>query len=422
MSRASRAPRQLLQALAYSAGTTFIYETWRARELEGIRRDCLALVRDGLVELESPVSAAQKQSAWERNLLPAMVAHWEKQAGPKFVYGESSTWPSPSPTNKCREMSSTNNKVSNLPRITSDNYRVQAICAFLIDPSLQRVHFGRATHWKLQLLANPLRLFFSSAGSDALELEGSDQSWHLVMLPTSAAQAKVGQPLPNAAHIDNGESGIFSRLGLPPRLPCEIDAPPEEAPLSAEERILLALLHQIAIIFYCETPGLLAAENGATGFYPGSHLALVEALRALKGDGTVSWEAHSKAVRALAVDEPPPLLLQPALPVDRQLLAFGLLVHTTMWAARAMNDGKDIRVVQNPKIKACTAVRSSSLAEQRRALAAVGPASLLRVVARGDADEWARELGLSGSELQRVQRMAAGYCASLLAESSKENR
>ena len=68
---ASRAPRQLLQALAYSAGTTFIYETWRARELQGIRRDCLALVRDGLVELESPVSAAQKQSAWERNLLPA---------------------------------------------------------------------------------------------------------------------------------------------------------------------------------------------------------------------------------------------------------------------------------------------------------------------------------------------------------------
>jgi hypothetical protein len=94
------------------------------------------------------------------------------------------------------------------------------------------------------------------------------------------------------------------------------------------------------------------------------------------------------------------------LPEGRSLVAFGLTMHAQTWALETM--GSEIRVIQNAKIKASKATRSSHEA-QRRLIASLPKDCLLRVVARANPEEWRRELGLTDEELALAQALGSKY-------------
>ena len=145
--------------------------------------------------------------------------------------------------------------------------------------------------------------------------------------------------------------------------------------------MLSVALHQLAILFYCETPGILTAERGATGFYPRSHLVVHEGLGKLleksSSNGSkdpLQWGAIGfalrevfRASRALGLSDdggngsnPIPLspskvqvgdLLQPELAENEVLLSLGTTVHTAMFASEFMPNNNP-RVIQNLKVSA----------------------------------------------------------------------
>ena len=415
-------------AVAVVAGVG--YEEWRSRELKELRSKAQILLRQGTLLLDSPCTSAQKREGWETHLRPTMIAHWTLTF-PGFDYKYPETWPQPE-NGKERKLSNTFNKVPGLPRLTSDDYFLQAVVAYMLDPKLRgRVHYGEQTHIKLQFLINPLfvlcggvskyrSLVHSLVGGagevQSIELQGSDQSWHLVNIANKHAAGRAGQVLPSSSHIDGGEDGAYVRAGLPAVFPSPAvsnDAQPSAAAAAAlnlEERLLLTLVHQLAILFHCETPGPLLAENGATAFLPQSHLSLVLGLKdAAHGGTTLSWATHTAAIRNLGREpEAEAAMLPLELPEGRSLLAFGLTVHAQTWALETM--GSEIRVIQNAKIKASKATRSSHEA-QRQLIAALPKDCLLRVVARANPEEWKRELGLTDEELALAQVLGSKYAS-----------
>jgi len=403
------------------------YEEWRSRELKELRSKAQTLLRQGTLLLESPCSSEKKRRGWETQLRPTMIAHWTATF-PGFDYKDPETWPQPE-NGKEHKLSNTYNKVQGLPRLTSDDYNLQAVVAYMLDPNLRgRVHYGDQTHIKLQFLLNPLfvlcggvskyrsliRSLIGGTGEDeSIELQGSDQSWHLVNIANKHAAGRAGRPLPSSCHIDGGEDGAFVRSGLPAVFPSPAlsdDANTQSATLTLEERLLLTFVHQLAILFHCETPGPLLAENGATAFLPQSHLGLVLGLKdAARGGGTFPWATHTAAIRQLGCEpEVEATMLPLELPEGRSLVAFGLTMHAQTWALETM--GSEIRVIQNAKIKASKATRSSHEA-QRRLIASLPRDCLLRVVARANPEEWKRELGLTDEELALAQTLGSKYAS-----------
>lgn len=391
------------QAAGYSVGSSFIYGVWRERELAEIRLHAVELVRNGYVMIDSPVSPAQKRAAWTV-LKPVLLEHWNKTFGAAgFDADRPETWPQPE-SGKLYASSSTNNKVPGLPRLTSDNYRLQSLCVFLVDPLLEgRVHFGSQTHFRLALLMGPLS-FLSGAGSTVLQ--GSDQSWHLANL-ANKKHGRVGEAIPWAGHIDGGENNAYHKGRVPAVVPPPPPSPPSSSP-SPEDALLLTLLHQLGILFHCETPGELKPVHGATGFYSQSHLPLLLAWRT---PGGIPWGSHVGAIRQLCQRECAPSLSQPPLPESKQVVVFGLTAHTTMWALEGMGPGAtDIRVIQNAKIKASSEMRQSH-DQQRAFVDAIPHDALLRVLARGDRAEWKSVIGLTDDELDRAEALSKTYLA-----------
>ena len=195
MALASRLRVFGLLASISGGSAIIVYNDWRESEIAKIRSMAIELLRNGTIMLESPISPQQKKDAWQSSLRPKMIAHWKKEF-PGFEYANQETWPQPENGKEYR-MTSTFNQVPNLPLLTSGNYQVQGIVAYMMDPKLQRVHFGDSTHIKLQLIANPLYVLFGGISNyrkvskflwpnpdsdecDCCELEGSDQSWHIV--------------------------------------------------------------------------------------------------------------------------------------------------------------------------------------------------------------------------------------------------
>lgn len=396
------------QAAGYSVGTSFIYGVWRERELAAIRIDAIALVKSGYVIIDSPVSPAQKRAAWDV-LKPVLMAHWTKAFGSEG----SDTWPQPA-SGKLYSASSTNNKVNGLPRLTTDNYRLQSLCVYLVDPLLEgRVHFGTQTHFRLALLMGPFAFFGGVAGGvGKTVLQGSDQSWHLANLVNKHGRA--GEAIPWAGHIDGGENNAFQVGRVPTVVPPSPSPHPSQSP---EDGLLLTLLHQLCILFHCETPGDLQPVHGPTGFYLQSHLPLLLAWRMIPGG--IPWGAHVGAIRQLCQQECAPSLTQPPLPETKQVVVFGLTAHTTMWAVKGMGlDANEVRVIQNAKVKASSEVRQSH-DKQRAFIDAIPHDALVRVLARGNREEWKTVLGLTDAEVDRAEVLAKTYLAHAAASPAK---
>ena len=71
----------------------------------------------------------------------------------------------------------------------------------------------------------------------------------------------------------------------------------------------------------------------------------------------------------------------------------------------------EIRVLQNCKVKAGHEVRAGDSALQLEFVRRIPEDALIRVIARGDADEWTKVLGLSIQERAEVEKQAAKYAA-----------
>jgi len=328
--------RSVVGAGCICALSYYSYHRWRNSEISSIRQDALKLAKTGFVVLDSPVSPTEKRKAW-KGLSKVLMEHWQSKYQGMTV-SNSDTWPQPE-NGKLYDLSCTNNQVPNMPKLTTDNYKVQAIVSYLIDPSLKNVHYGGNSHPKLLALVNPfyllvggidnsrrlrhwlhtresvrkVKLFLTPTAShdenevpvsSAIELNGSDQSWHLVNLP-NLRYAIEGEIIPAGAHIDAGENNVYMESGMPamsPGVDVDVDGEPDDPSssktnaqlqaqdtlevLTLEDRFLLMMMHQLAILFHCETPGDLEIEHGATSIYPYSHLMLLKAIGDLQTVGS----------------------------------------------------------------------------------------------------------------------------------------
>ena len=382
-------PRLSIAVGSVAAGATsfYGYEDWKQRELKRMSLLALELSQEGFLKLRSDTGTVPKKKiAWDMLLKPRMMKHW------RSVHAEFDptlgSYPEP-PNGKNYAMTLRESAVPGMPRVYSSNYLAQAVLCYFVDPDMQLIHFGEQTHWKLKLLIDPMWALTSLLSptesmivkpKEMYTFEGDDQAWHITTLPNKHGEA--GKAVPWNSHFDAGPGNLFHR-GLPPSMPT-VRSPISSSPsLSHRERAMLSVaVHQLAILFYCETPGALTADRGATGFYPKSHLVVHEGLSKLlegadRGDGSgrpaLLWGAVGFALRevfrspyALASDAKrsssghgkiqtskvlPGELVQPELGEDETLLALGTCVHTGMFATQWMPENNP-RVIQNLKVRA----------------------------------------------------------------------
>lgn len=324
------------------------YTLLRDRELERIAELSSQLATAGFVEVQG-VPPQEKRRAWERVVGPSMEEHWRS----KFEFDlPSRTWPRP-PTGKVYSATSTET-FPGLPKLAARSYEAQAVLAHFVDPGLGLAHFGERTHPLLKLLVSPLWLLserFAPDAAGSVALRGEDQSWHITSFPDEGSRR--GAPKPENAHFDGGRNSCYTRTGVPGH---EGEEP--------RARLIRFALKQLAILFYCETPGELGPEHGATGVYGGSHRAMYEAAgRSARRGENVEWPRHVRAVRALYGEggEAAGDLEQPVLREGKMILVLGTLVHTACWGQELMEGG--VRVIQNAKVHAESAEDEKRLVE-----------------------------------------------------------
>jgi len=384
------------------------YEYWRSKTMEEIKRLAHTLLGNGFVRISSCVTKRQKERAWYNINLAHLLERWKKEpkVDSNFNYYDKSSHPSP-PEGRNYHFSSTSHPVGpEVPLLITNNFFAQAVVLYLLDPSMRGLcHFGHEqTHTFVKLLMRPLWCFFgksfmprynNNSNGRSLELEGSDSAWMLVNFPNAKkaaeaeAEGKVPLWKPSNVHIDAGENCAFEREGIPPLPP-----PPPLATSSSsssllfEDLVLNMLLHQLAILFYCDTPGRLGAKEGATAFVRYSHLSVLEglflALNELNKDGkqqegeggggggasvlrNVPWKTSVNALKRWG-DElstrassssaaPSPLCFeQPELEEGHALLALGVTVHSAVYPSRLM-ENEQVRAILNCKIKANKGLR-----------------------------------------------------------------
>ena len=380
--------------LAFSVTSGFIsfygYDDWKVKELRRLHFLSEELAREGFLKLRMDNYSNQvrnKKLSWDMLLKPRMLKHWESKYDGFDCSKEVGGWPEPK-NGKNYSMTLRDQQVPGMPKVFSSHYLSQAILCYFIDPQMRLVHFGdKQTSFKLKLLIDPVWAFTSllphesmiSRPNGMFEFRGDDQSWHITSLPNRAHGGR-GKAIAWNSHFDAGQKNVFHK-GIPPTVsgPERGESEGDDdagttAALSARERgLLLMALHQLAVMFYCDTPGDLTAARGATGFYPRSHVVVHEALGKLledkDGEGrnkqllwgavgfalrevfrspiAVSYNAKNSFDSQIKVGD----LVQPELAEDEVLLALGTLVHTAMYSTELMPN-KNPRVIQNLKVSA----------------------------------------------------------------------
>jgi hypothetical protein len=337
--------------------------------LRNIKSKCDKFLIDGSILLDSNVSQWDKFACWHFKLKPNMLKIWNLF---NFIPSDDRTWPTGRTTH---HLSLTNGNIPGMPQIFSNSFHVQAIISQILDPSLMLIHFGPSTHWKLKLLVQPLWLLSNEyRPEDMFLFEGSDQAWHIVNIPQidtniSAISGVTSRQKVDGTHLDGGEDGVFHRCGFP------LQTSENDSSLKhlVEDRMLTSLLHQLAIVFYCETPGRMGIEEGATGVFTHSHFVVIEAInRVLTRLGcrySIPWIAFHKSMKEFGnpssgEESTSSLCRQIEVPHDKMVLSFGLTAHTAMRASRLM-EGGEVRTIVNCKVKAAKDIRESEQSQSR---------------------------------------------------------
>jgi hypothetical protein len=352
-----------------------MYRKWKQHVESKLKIQINILIKDGLLVLESPFK--KKAMIWGKFIRPHLTNHWQSEYNiPIDIRTKMDDLLRliPHPDHGRRKEMTLRSKLPHLPSLVSNNFEVQALICSLFHRDMKVVHFGRQTHWKLKLLLNPLWFLFGDVfkPKDMFEVAGEDQSWHIVNAPNSEGQ--IGQRIPRSSHIDAGYNSIYEK-GLPPEVPTHV-----LHDVSFEDRMMLMAFRQIAILFYCETPGYLGAKQGATAFIPRSHFWLLECVKRLALEcGTLDWYKHSLALKEygeLHAWEFIPI----ELPEDKMLLSLGCVVHSPTWVTELMQSSEcdpQIRTIQNCKIT-CNYEFSSDNNTLKRFLKAIPNDSYLK--------------------------------------------
>ena len=353
------------------------------------------------LNMESHISSRQKAEAFNQHLKPHLLEHWKKVQPDLCLDKGSEKWPQEE-RGRAYHLTSRKTDVEGMPRVFSGFYSPQAVLSYIVCPRMSLVHFGKQTSWKLKLLISPtwaaghaLQYVFGPLPAveamcypkGMFEFGAHDQSWHIIALPNKK-HGTTGLPLPFGAHIDSGEFGIYTK-GVPPRLSDMTLHALENSTMAREigqrmkthqlttaqeYRMLAMALHQLSILFYCETPGDLDQSTGMTGFWPRSHLVVLEGIRSLlanpnpnpkaKGNSsdTVDWDRHTLAVkklyqnltdhqscRAKDPEAKTRLFEQPTMRDGQAILAIGPLVHSAMWF-RELLPNRNPRSILNIKV------------------------------------------------------------------------
>jgi len=322
-----------------------------------------SFVKLGYCIIDSKITPARKRKAWLDILLPHLIPFWQTNHE-GFQYRDSSTHPC-NTHGKYYNMSC-HDSLPGLPRLVEGCYEAQLLLALLLDPSCKTVHFGKKTHFLLKMRIRTLWAIFGDVfmPRGCLQLEGDEQSWHIVVFPSPVAEGS--RPVPSSVHIDGGlHEKSYEYIGLP--FPCD-------AASSATEALMATLLQQLCIIFYCETPGVLTASCGATGVLPRQHLSILQALRGMHTP--VPWKVHRAAMKRFGAGRP---VQQLELGEGECALVCGLLPHTAMFATTLMDGGSEVRVMQNLKVAAMLQQRMHppELLRLVRALPADSPLRLM---------------------------------------------
>ena len=425
--------------------------------------NAIRLLTHGYIKIDS-ITPSEKKRIWDTVILPQLSAHWATVHNDlNFNLYSELSWPRPE--NGTSYSSNLTNAIQKeYPKLFSTNFDVQAIISYLIDERLQAVSFGEQTHWKLRLLRSSNSTFSllcyalkglllfpptSPVPVTTLNLHGNDHGWNLINWPQSHHPS--GTPVPSKAHIDGGECFYYKR-GLPvdaatyaeilrqassPSIydddgdntegssaeDSAVDNTKDSGSSSAEDSavesiacrrrrhrlsILSMLMWQIAIIFYCDTPGDLTSPEGATGFYTGSHWAIVDALNRIadQHDNLTSPAAAAVVVEYADFTKGIKLygssrsnrLTQPAIADGQALLCLGQVAHTLMWATKPMLQaaaGQAMpRSIQNAKVTAgkelllqqVAVIRAARQVDRRHSLLAQfaeDPRGLLKQLLKG---------------------------------------
>eukprot|EP01036_Dinobryon_divergens_P028600 gene28599-37570_t len=371
--------------------------------------NAIRLLIHGYIKIDS-IPPAEKRRIWNTVILPQLTTHWKTVHNDlNFNLNSELSWPRPE-NGTSYNSNLTNAIQKEYPKLFSTNFDVQALISYLIDERLQVVSYGEQTHWKLRLLrssnTSTLSLLCSalkgllllpptSPAPVILNLRGNDHGWNLINWPQS--QHPSGTAIPSKAHIDGGECFFYKR-GLPvdaatyteilkqASIPYDneeeedgaaensaLDSSAVESDTSiASQRrrrrlsILSMLMWQIAIIFYCDTPGDLTSQEGATGFYTGSHWAIVDALNRITDKVAVSQHGNltspktaveyadfAKGIKLYGSSRSN-RLTQPTIADGQALLCLGQVAHTLMWATKPMMPQQAMmpRSIQNAKVTA----------------------------------------------------------------------
>ncbi len=348
------------------------------------------------LNMEGHISSRQKAEAFNQHLKPHLLEHWKKVQPDLCLDEGSETWPL-NERGRAYHLTSRKTDVEGMPRVFSGFYLPQAVLSYIVCPRMSLVHFGKQTSWKLKLLLSPRwacshvlqHLCGPLPALEAMcypkgmfEFGAHDQSWHIVALP-NRKYGTTGLPLPHAAHIDSGEYGIYTK-GVPPKLNDMTLRALENSTMTREHclkthqltrvqeyRMLAMALHQLSILFYCETPGDLDPSTGMTGFWPRSHLVMLEGIRSLlanpeqsNSSDIVDWDKHTLAVKKLyqyltdhqscRTKDPKAktrIFEQPTMRDGQAILAMGPLVHSAMWF-RELLPHQNPRSILNIKVTA----------------------------------------------------------------------
>ena len=117
----------------------------RVIEIERLGKIALRLASEGYVLIDSNVSEKQKKKSWERTLFPHMLSIWSALK-PNFDCEDALSFPCPV-YGRLHAWSSRAGNLEGMPNLFSKNYEAQALVAYLFDPNVSIVHFGRKTHW-----------------------------------------------------------------------------------------------------------------------------------------------------------------------------------------------------------------------------------------------------------------------------------
>lgn len=323
----------------FSLSTSIIsYITWRGKVLRLITDIGNDLALQGFVTLPSSISCNDKTKAWNNIIEPVLKQHWLNHG---FDPCDISTFPSPE--TKPYHLSY-NKPIDGLLPICSSNFILQAVIAYIIDPSLSLIHYGSQSSLCFMLIAGPCLISRLVRLQSVYQLYCIDQSWHIVNIPDLSNGGMSGKAKNLSAHIDSGADGIFAKDVL------SNDALlGANASLSPAGKILYMMMHQLAVVIHCETPGVLGEREGSTGLYRHSHIQLLQSLKDIYDSKIrhISWSQLQAAIKQYCSGINP---TQAILHDDEILLMMGSLVHTPMTANSLMN-GR-VRVINNCKIHA----------------------------------------------------------------------